>query len=289
MKLSVPLHVSGFWVPYYGPTPQLTGSVGAGLILNPSFVAEIGGNNVILNGEVINFPHQRTILQVTGGLGGGIKATAPSMLGEGFGLSAALSLAISVSSISSLGIEPLLPDAGRIAHYAEILHMTGLGDVIAQLTGGELVVRVKPGPPGIGEAYPLREKTSGLVTVSGILKDFTTPQMLTELAPKIRSCGAEAMSMFLRDESLQNFIDVSRWFSTCTGMMNHEVVEKISEFLKPFMKAGSVLGFFVKKGLLVVISNREYSRTMVEGLKMSGVRKVNIFRIGGSGAKVMLK
>ena len=66
-------------------------------------------------------------------------------LGSGFGASGAgaLSCAYALNGAFDLGL--FASQVGEAAHGAEVVSGTGLGDVIAQSTGG-LVVRLSPGP-----------------------------------------------------------------------------------------------------------------------------------------------
>ncbi|MCD6323909.1 MAG: hypothetical protein J7L55_02225 [Desulfurococcales archaeon] len=289
MKVSVPLHVSGFWIPYYEPNPYLTGSVGAGIILNPPLRAELVGDKALINGREANLPHLSTILQVTGGSRAGARIKTPAGLGEGFGVSAAVSLAFSLSSLHSRDYGPRLEEAGLYAHYAEVMHLTGLGDVIAELRGGDIVVRVKPGAPGIGKAYSIKIRGSRIAAITGQFRNYTTPQMLRELAPRIRRCGNSALSKFMRNESIHSFLEASTDFSLCTGMLTHTLLNELKGQLKPYIRRGSVLGFFVKKGLLLIMAEKNVSQELVEqvrALKSLRPSGVNIFRVGGKGVEV---
>lgn len=71
-------------------------------------------------------------------------------VGAGFGSSGggALSLALAMNEALGLGLSVI--EAARVAHVAEIECRTGLGTVLAELTGG-FGVTVRPGAPGIGE------------------------------------------------------------------------------------------------------------------------------------------
>jgi len=285
VTVRIPLHVSGFWVPYYGPTPTLTGSVGAGLTLKPYLTASttdfddvVSLNNVEIRGGLRN-----SIVRLTGVKRFGVIAEAPAGLGEGFGLSAALAIAMAISAqlASQHGLR--LEEAFRHAHVAEVENLTGLGDVIAEALGGGLVVRVKPGPPGLGEAFSI--KVRDRINVSAVpIGRTTTPEMLKDFAGRISLYGREALAKFLRNPGLEAFAENAWLFSRLTGMMSPEVEDKVSDVLKYALRSGCVINFFVKKSLLVVIHGSECLDEVTRELSTLG--RVRLLSIAEEGTSV---
>ncbi|MFN3268461.1 MAG: kinase, partial [Zestosphaera sp.] len=56
MRLKVPLHITGFWVPHITNNPLTTGSLGAGITLEPFVEAEIKESpkdEVLVNSRVL--------------------------------------------------------------------------------------------------------------------------------------------------------------------------------------------------------------------------------------------
>lgn len=284
VTLQVPLHVSGFWVPYYGPAPTLTGSVGVGLTLKPYLTAKATGANdvVLLNNVEIQGGLRNSIVRLTGVERFGVAAEAPAGLGEGFGLSAALAIAMAISAQLASQRELRLEEALRHAHIAEVENLTGLGDVIAEALGGGLVVRVKPGPPGLGEAFSI--KVRDRINVSTVLIGrTTTPEMLKDFAGRISLHGREAMAKFLKNPELEVFADNARLFSRLTGMMSPEVEGRVSDILRQTLRSGCVINFFVKKSLLVVIHGSECVDEVTRELsKLGRVRLLSIAEEGTS-------
>lgn len=153
-----PGHISGYFRKVPGPTPALTGSTGAGIVIDPGVL-------------VTASPAQRTRVRITVRLSGGhsrqVADHAPPLsdalrqagvdadittecrlpIGAGFGLSAAALLAslTAVNRLYDMGMAPR--DIARIAHETEVKHRTGLGDVAACQHGGR-VIRTGPGIDG---------------------------------------------------------------------------------------------------------------------------------------------
>lgn len=285
VTVRVPLHVSGFWVPYYGPTPTLTGSVGVGLTLKPYLTARTTDANdtVSLNNTKIQGKLKNSIVRLTGVERFGVVAEAPAGLGEGFGLSAALAIAMAISAQLASQRELRLKEALRHAHIAEVENLTGLGDVIAEALGGGLVVRVKPGPPGLGEAFSI--KVRDRVNVSTVLIGrTTTPEMLKDFAGRISLYGREALAKFLRNPGLEAFAENARLFSRLTGMMSPEIEGRVNDILKQTLRSGCVINFFVKKSLLVVIHGAECVDEVTRELGTLG--RVRLLSIAEEGTSV---
>jgi Predicted archaeal kinase (sugar kinase superfamily) len=111
------------------------------------------GVDVIINGErdsklssitykTIDLIKER--LQVDG-INITIKHEFEIPVGSGFGVSAACALGTSLGVVKALKLPLTYNRAASIAHLAEIEMKSGLGDVIAEITGG-LVVRLKEAP-----------------------------------------------------------------------------------------------------------------------------------------------
>jgi len=285
VTIRVPLHVSGFWVPYYGLTPILTGSVGVGLTLKPYLTAKVTGtdNTVLLNNIEIKGGLKNSIARLTGVEHFGVLANAPAGLGEGFGLSAALAITMAASAQLASQHTLRMSEVFRYAHIAEVENLTGLGDVISEALGGGLVVRVRPGPPGLGEAFSVKVRDK--VNVSTVLIGrTTTPEMLKDFAGRISLYGREALARFLRNPGLEVFAESARFFSKLTGMMSPELESRVSDALKQPLRRGCVINFFVKKSLLVVIHGSECVDDVV--CKLSTLGRVRLLSIAMEGTSV---
>ncbi|OYT51491.1 MAG: hypothetical protein B6U73_01875 [Desulfurococcales archaeon ex4484_204] len=280
-RAQIPLHLSGFWVPIINQDPLASGSLGAGLTLYPPALLSIyvHGQDIcstMVNGKCLDFSnHLRSIERFLGvrGRGVGIKCYSRGELGEGLGLSAALSIAYAVGLLVKSGASVSLNKAGTAAHYAEVVNMTGLGDVIAEIKGGGLVARVSPGPPGVGDidSFPIRERVRVAVTSVGSL---TTPKMLVEGLHKQFMEGFKAYENFMLNPSLESFLINAYTFSRRTGMLSSSLDEALKDKLKGLIGSGCVLGYFVKKSLLAIIHDASCEEEVLSELKDLGTIKL---------------
>ena len=124
-------------------------------------VSEHHETEVLFNGECINFPTVRAIVnQLTrNSATTGIKVdlTSPLPLGCGFGLSGAAALATAYALNELLPLHKTREELAMTAHIAEVENRTGLGDVCSQYHGGCLV-KLKEGSPLTADRLPITEQ-----------------------------------------------------------------------------------------------------------------------------------
>ncbi len=139
-------------------------------------------------------------------------------IGAGFGSSGggALSLALALNEALDLGLSRT--ESARIAHIAEIECRTGLGTVLAELSGG-FGVMVKPGAPGIGKTVRFRH-----VDLSAVCLPFgpiPTMEALSnqELRRRINELGGRFVDELHGDQSKELFMRLSRRFADHVGLI----------------------------------------------------------------------
>ena len=250
--IQIPLNVSGFWVPRIGRSHETTGSLGASLTLEPPVVFRIGAGScpLVVNGICLDDYHP--LVRELSSLGVSIHGASPVPLGVGSAVSGAIALALAYSYLYlRKGGRPDSVEVGRLAHRVEVETGGGLGDVICQITGGGLVVRTRPGPPGIGEAVPVPVERDVEVTL-GVMEDrMTTRDMLRRYMEAFASVGSKVYKEFLGEPSLESFLRLSLEFSTAVGFMTPWLREILAKRLGGL--GDGVLGYFAKKSLLVVV------------------------------------
>ena len=150
-----PGHLSGYFRPVSGSDYRTTGSIGAGIVIEegvvvratPSTVPGIVARRIGEDGTVLEELHESPPLAyVVRRLHAGVQLESVCSLpiGAGFGLSAAALMA-AVAAINELFGLGMTPGAcAELAHEAEIVHRTGLGDVAA-CQGGGRDYRLGPG------------------------------------------------------------------------------------------------------------------------------------------------
>jgi pantoate kinase len=142
-----PGHISGYFRPVTGIEYWNTGSIGAGIVTeegvtvraSPSKTTSITAKRLGRDGTVRElFRDSPPLSYIAGRLGVSVRLETECYLpiGAGFGLSAAALMA-SVAAVNTLfGLEMTKNACAELAHEAEIIHRTGLGDVAACQDGG---------------------------------------------------------------------------------------------------------------------------------------------------------
>ena len=289
MHVRIPLHISGFWVPHITNNPLTTGSLGAGITLEPFVEAEIRDvleDKVLVNSRVLTHDLIETIKRIVGVSKVNAEITSPTYLGEGLGFSAALSIVTAASALHNLGKPLTLNKVGLIAHEAEIAMMTGLSDVVAELRGGGLVVRLKPGAPGVAELDVIPVRDSVYVIPCVIREGLTTPRMLRDYWHAIREAGERVFKKFVTEPSFDKFLELSIEFSRAV-FMNREVEEKLKGLLRKHLSSGNVIAYFIKKGTLVIISGKPDDE-LINTLKISFSRVLGVFKLALEGTSVRI-
>ncbi|WP_405308902.1 pantoate kinase [Methanobrevibacter sp.] len=226
----VPGHVTGFFNIENHEISLKNGSCGAGFLLSRGVKTTISPSDKISidvnQGDEIVIEEVLKILEIDDTF----KITQDIQLpiGAGFGTSAAsaFSLTLAINEFLNLGYSQEL--CGQIAHMAEINLGAGLGDVIAQ-TGKGIVLRTKPGAPGIGEIESFRNdvfiayKTFGTIKTSDIISDPHHREVLSQV-------GLKYLELFEKETTLENFLSFSNSFSIETELMSDEVRNLVDYF-----------------------------------------------------------
>jgi pantoate kinase len=240
----VPSHITGFFEIIHHSNPLKKGSKGAGLVLDKGVLTSIsatdgsGNIKVVINGEsdsklasitckTIELIKEYTPLDKTDLV---VEHEFLIPVGTGFGVSAACALGTSLGLTRALNLPFTFNQAASIAHHAEIEMKSGLGDVIAEVTGG-LVIRIKEGAPGLGitdrliinkpyDEYYILSKTLGELETSEVIGD-------PRLRRKINQSGHKLFNKLLLKPDIKNFLELSRRFAEETTLMNPEIKELV--------------------------------------------------------------
>ena len=179
-----PGHISGSFRRIEGESAALTGSAGAGIVISEGVRAtareadalQVRVRRVARDGSVIaEESHSPPLEYVLSRMGAEAEVTTECRLpiGAGFGLSAAalLSSITAASALLALGLSR--HQIASLAHEAEIVHRTGLGDVAA-CQGGGMVCRLGPGI----DAEIRRTQARGTVIAAVSTGPLATPEVL---------------------------------------------------------------------------------------------------------------
>ena len=293
-----PAHITGFFATISDPDPVKAGSVGCGLCLEAGVTARVttggitrttsttgttgtldtanitgSGALVRLNGEQISLP---TVEYVVGSLLGAghsevvVELTADVPLGYGFGVSGAAALATALAVNADSGPGLTMEQAVVVAHCADVVNRTGMGDVAGQYTGG-LVIRTAAGAPGVGVV----EKVSvDAMEVSWVcLSEISTPLVLDDEKTMERTniLGQLALKALLKRPGLEHFMSLSRDFAFGTGLVSSRAADAIEA-----VEAGGGLASMAMLGDTVF--------TLGDGSALLEFGPVGSSRIGTTGA-----
>lgn len=216
----VPGHVTVFFQPVWGETPEETGSIGCGITLSDGVTVSVMEENesvIVLNGREIEMEPVQAVLEV---LSSTVRVEIETDLpiGSGFGVSgaSALGTALAVNALS--GQEKTENELVTIAHCAEVEAETGLGDVVAQARGG-IPIRLAAGAPefgnidGIPEIRRIEYLSYGEVATTDVIRD----------PDRFRTKGTEALSRLTVTPTVENLFKIGREFAEETGLLPESI------------------------------------------------------------------
>jgi len=169
-----PGHITSlFYPPEPGPTPETTGSRGAGTCIALGARATVHAEpakitSIVPSGEtrlnpVVVMAIGEYLTLGTDPVQAHLGFDLELPVGQGFGMSGAMTFASLVALERELGLADGNIDALlSLAHSAEVAFNTGLGDVVAQVKGG-IDVRVREGLPPSGEVRVIDHEATVLV------------------------------------------------------------------------------------------------------------------------------
>ncbi len=229
-----PGHITAlFYAPEPGPSPSSTGSRGAGFCVSlgtiatveaePAYVNEIspmeGSRVPPVMATALAYYLQRSRGNVA--LRVGLELELP--VGQGFGMSGAMTFAALVAAEAELGLVDDDVDALlAAAHAAEVEHSTGLGDVVAQARGG-IDVRWRQGLPPEGNVEHRHQDARLLLAWSG--KPLHTRSVLSDprARERLEAACAPLLGALTGDADLEWLLVAGRAFAERAGLIGPEV------------------------------------------------------------------
>lgn len=231
-KAWVPSHITGFFAAHQRDDPLQSGSIGCGLCLFLGATTiiesapEIQDTEIVLNGAVSGAPVSRFVVEKLARKPVRVKTELQMPFGAGFGASGAGALGCAYALNSHFDLGLTADQAACFAHSAEVVNGTGLGDVIAQNTGG-LVVRLEPGAPGIGRIdripvppLPVDYVVRGPISTRDVLSD-------KDAMSSVNKAGEAALKDLLKRPNLRDFMQLSRRFTVQSGLASDWALDAI--------------------------------------------------------------
>ncbi len=179
-------------------------------------------------------------------------------LSSGYGASAAgaVGTAFAINDYLGLGFSEL--KLLQVAHKAEVLNRSGLGDVIGLFQGG-LELRLKEGAPGFGKTIPITSIDGWKVATIhfGPLSTFEVlSNPLTRKA--VNNAGKGLISKLISRPRFENFIRLSAIFSEKANLWSPQLQKSVQSLPQTVVGAQIMLGealfvFYREKGDLAQI------------------------------------
>lgn len=176
-------------------------------------------------------------------------------IGAGYGTSAsvALTTTFAINDFLNLGLKEL--SLWQIAHKAEIVNKTGLGDILGLYAKSNFEMRVQEGAPGIGKVKPIPLDVSDYDLYTASFGPLSKKSILTDPAKRkaITEIGSECLDQFQADPSFENFCSISEDFAKRIDLLPPQLWKILNEVVSTSAIKGSqiMLGeslfFFVPK------------------------------------------
>ncbi len=228
-----PANLSGFFQIFMDEDPLIAGSTGAGFTIEKGVDVQTKksehGIKIRLNGMAARIPPVLSVIETLGitkvdpGLEVEIKSEVP--IGCGFGFSGAASLSVGLAINELFELNRTYLEIGQIAHQAEVVNRTGLGDVMGQTSGG-FNIGIKPGAPGIGVAESIDVGDPYIEWV--VFNEIKTEEIIDDSRSKeIDKYGGMALKELLKRPTFENFMLESKKFAIRTGLASEKVMDAI--------------------------------------------------------------
>ncbi len=216
------------------------GSLGAGLSITRGVRTSISYNehpsvDIYFNDEKIHSPYFAVTMKV-------IELLVPANdrihfqinhnfevpLSTGYGASAAGALGCAFSINDYLELDKSKIELFQIAHQAEVLLKSGLGDIIGLFQGG-LEIRTKEGAPGYGKTTAFHnEKDWKLATIS--FGSLSTADILSDPRKRqlINASGHKMVQQLIKNPTYSEFIHLTKKFTRSASLMSLNLQEFIT-------------------------------------------------------------
>jgi len=235
-----PGHITGFFEVCMKDTEATSGSRGAGICLSQGATATVKQSDmektVLVNGHP-DGEVTRVALDILTAEPLQVDIALDLPISQGFGMSAAGTLAATLASASLLGISR--HRAVVAAHVAEVRCLTGLGDVLPAVQGG-LEIRESPGVQGRIKKIP----AEGRVVLAVVGPPLATKEVLqnTHQRNRVNAAGKACLTNMLSAPSLNHFFTLSHRFAVQTGLLQPVVASAVQAASEHGMATMCMLG-----------------------------------------------
>lgn len=226
--------------------PSKMGSRGVGFTVDQGVTASVSlsdSPSILFNNTPIDFPTVQTVLEHLQSPPAIISLTSPLPLGYGFGLSGASALATAFALNDLLKLQKSKLNLAKIAHVAEVINKTGLGDVANQYVGGFCVKWVNSAEFKV-DHLPFEGKT----VYYRVFSPLSTKTILSdkEKKEKVNKAGNKTLlrlkEMVKGELTLEDIFKLSKQFCLDSDLIQDtQVMQTINEIENNGGKATMIL------------------------------------------------
>ena len=159
-------------------------------------------------------------------------------VGYGLGCSGAVALSLGLALNQALDTGLSKEQVGLIAHEAEIICKTGLGDVLASFYGG-FEIRTKSGAPGHGIVKKIKSGNHTAVIIC--FSPISTKRFITERLHLINGLGGRMVTKLERSKNIIEFQDMSLEFAKYVNVITPKMTRVIKDLNKNGINCGVAL------------------------------------------------
>lgn len=278
-----PANISCIFQIYEHKDPRWAGSLGIGFTLDRGVVVTVEQaekTEIFFNNKKIDFPTVMYVINYLldshvkfGRLKNNrnsvkISISSPLPLGYGFGLSGASALATAYAINKFFVLEKSLRNLAILAHTAEVINKTGLGDVTNQYFGGFLL-KTKPSSYFLVKKLPI-DNTN---VYCDYFSDIATRKIVSDsqIKKNINIAAEKAIGILKKNKTISfaEVITLSKKFAQASGLLRDE---KTSETIQKIEDNGG-------HASMIMLGNAVFSDVLFRNAKK--------FQISEKGAYVL--
>jgi pantoate kinase len=248
-----PAHITGFFKAELDQTarPEAQGSLGAGFSIQQGVTttvevqdSEFSDHTITISGyqpdntQVSEFVISEFLKNIEGSYFLKVHHDIKVPVGYGLGCSAAVALSLAYALNSAFRTNYTKEQLGTMAHNAEVMCRTGLGDVLASYHGG-FEIRVKGGAPGIGQIKKISSESYSAIMIC--FSPISTKQFLRDRLASINGLGGKMVDKLVQSKNVDHFHDYSIEFANYVDIITPKMKSVIDDLKNNGIRCGVAL------------------------------------------------
>jgi pantoate kinase len=248
-----PAHITGFFKAELdlAARPEVQGSLGAGFSIQQGVTttvevqdSEFSDHTITISGyqpdntQVSEFVISEFLKNIEGNYFLKVHHDIKVPVGYGLGCSAAVALSLVYALNSAFRTNYTKEQLGIMAHNAEVMCRTGLGDVLASYHGG-FEIRVKGGAPGIGQIKKISSESYSAIMIC--FSPISTKQFLKDRLASINGLGGKMVDKLVQTKNVDQFHDYSIEFANYVDIITPKMKSVIDDLRQNGIRCGVAL------------------------------------------------